>query len=64
MDVGLENKYTRELTEEELTRLRDEVAKYMTEGDLVRLSRFKGTSQELHARSFLHWRLRTCKGHA
>eukprot|EP00475_Leptophrys_vorax_P041505 TRINITY_DN78261_c0_g1_i1.p2 TRINITY_DN78261_c0_g1~~TRINITY_DN78261_c0_g1_i1.p2 ORF type:complete len:178 (-),score=6.19 TRINITY_DN78261_c0_g1_i1:211-744(-) len=38
LDVGLENKYTRELTEEELTRLREEVAKYMTEGDLRRFN--------------------------
>jgi ribosomal protein S13 len=36
LDVELENKLTKELTEEELTKLRDEVSKYMTEGDLVR----------------------------
>ncbi|CAI5513463.1 unnamed protein product [Closterium sp. Naga37s-1] len=38
LDVGLENKLTRDLSEEELTRLRDEVSKYMTEGDLRRFN--------------------------
>ena len=32
----MENKRTRELSEEELTVLRQEVDKYTTEGDLVR----------------------------
>lgn len=36
LDIGLENKLARELTEEDLTSLRDEVSKYMVEGDLVR----------------------------
>eukprot|EP00270_Netrium_digitus_P010956 TRINITY_DN3442_c0_g2_i1.p1 TRINITY_DN3442_c0_g2~~TRINITY_DN3442_c0_g2_i1.p1 ORF type:complete len:157 (-),score=31.88 TRINITY_DN3442_c0_g2_i1:12-440(-) len=35
LDLGMENKLTKTLTEEELTALRDEVSKYMTEGDLV-----------------------------
>ena len=34
----IENKRTRELSEEELTVLRDEVTKYQVEGDLVRRS--------------------------
>jgi ribosomal protein S13 len=34
----IENKRTRELSEEELTVLRDEVSKYQVEGDLVRLT--------------------------
>ena len=33
---GIENKRTRELTETELTTLRDEIEKYTTEGDLRR----------------------------
>jgi small subunit ribosomal protein S13 len=33
---GIENKRTRELSEEELTKLREEVDKYTTEGDLRR----------------------------
>jgi small subunit ribosomal protein S13 len=36
LDIGMENKLARELTEEDLTSLRDEVSKYMVEGDLVR----------------------------
>ena len=35
---GVENKRTRELTEDELTRLRDEVEKYTIEGDLRRFN--------------------------
>ena len=35
LDVGIDNKHAKELSEEELTRLRDEVSKYMIEGDLV-----------------------------
>lgn len=35
---GIENKRTRELTEAELTTLRDEVEKYTTEGDLRRFT--------------------------
>jgi ribosomal protein S13 len=35
---GVENKRTYELSEEELTKLRMEVAKYQTEADLVRIS--------------------------
>ena len=35
----IENKRTRELSEEELTVLRDEVSKYQVEGDLVRTLR-------------------------
>ncbi|XP_024397207.1 small ribosomal subunit protein uS13c [Physcomitrium patens] len=38
LDVGLENKITKELSEEELTSLRDEVSKYMIEGDLRRFN--------------------------
>eukprot|EP00897_Mesotaenium_endlicherianum_P010587 jgi/Mesen1/9557/ME000640S08899 len=38
MDVAFENKHTRELTEEELTILREEVNKYLTEGDLRRFN--------------------------
>eukprot|EP01018_Ginkgo_biloba_P007100 Gb_24491 [translate_table: standard] len=37
-DLGMENKTTRELAEEELTRIRDEVSKYMIEGDLRRFN--------------------------
>lgn len=36
VDSGIENKRTRELSEEELTKLREEVDKYTTEGDLRR----------------------------
>ena len=35
-DINMENKVTKELSEEELISLRDEVKKYMTEGDLVK----------------------------
>lgn len=35
-DISMENKVTKELSEEELISLRDEVNKYMTEGDLVK----------------------------
>ena len=35
---GIENKRTRELSEDELTRLRDEVEKYTIEGDLRRFN--------------------------
>ena len=35
---GIENKRTRELSEEELTTLRDEVEKYTIEGDLRRFN--------------------------
>eukprot|EP00245_Coleochaete_scutata_P003936 TRINITY_DN16023_c0_g1_i1.p1 TRINITY_DN16023_c0_g1~~TRINITY_DN16023_c0_g1_i1.p1 ORF type:complete len:190 (+),score=45.06 TRINITY_DN16023_c0_g1_i1:50-619(+) len=38
LDCSLENKYTKELSEEDLTKLRDEVAKYMVEGDLRRFN--------------------------
>lgn len=34
-DLGMENKITKDLSEEELITLRDEVSKYMIEGDLV-----------------------------
>nr|ABK23197.1 unknown [Picea sitchensis]ABR16636.1 unknown [Picea sitchensis]ACN39773.1 unknown [Picea sitchensis] len=37
-DLGMENKVTRELNESELTRVRDEVSKYMIEGDLRRFN--------------------------
>lgn len=36
-DIQMDNKITKELTEEELITLRDEVSKYMIEGDLVKL---------------------------
>jgi len=36
-DAGVDNKRTHELSEEELTRLRDEVGKYTTEADLRRV---------------------------
>ncbi len=35
---GIENKRTRELSEDELTQLRDEVEKYTIEGDLRRFN--------------------------
>lgn len=38
----IENKRTRELSEEELTILREEVNKYTTEGDLVRVAQRGG----------------------
>ncbi|CAM6098933.1 unnamed protein product [Calypogeia fissa] len=38
LDVEMENKLTKELTEEDLTKLRDEVSKYMIEGDLRRFN--------------------------
>lgn len=34
-DLSLENKITKELNDDELMQLRDEVSKYMIEGDLV-----------------------------
>lgn len=34
-DINMENKVTKDLNEEELITLRDEVSKYMIEGDLV-----------------------------
>lgn len=34
-DLTLENKLTKELSEDELLQVRDEVTKYMIEGDLV-----------------------------
>ncbi|KAF5739686.1 30S ribosomal protein S13 chloroplastic [Tripterygium wilfordii] len=37
-DLSMENKITKELSEEELTTLRDEVSKYMIEGDLRRFN--------------------------
>ncbi|KAK9842876.1 hypothetical protein WJX74_003800 [Apatococcus lobatus] len=37
-DTGIENKRTRELSEEELTQLREEVDKYSIEGDLRRFN--------------------------
>lgn len=36
VDLGVQNKVTKELSEEELSVLRDEVSKYMIEGELVR----------------------------
>ena len=47
LDVGLENKITKELSEEELTTLRDEVSKYMIEGDLVPLSQLQSPPSQL-----------------
>ncbi|KAK8941053.1 hypothetical protein KSP39_PZI010754 [Platanthera zijinensis] len=38
-DLGMENKVTGDLSDEELIRLRDEVSKYMIEGDLKRFNR-------------------------
>ncbi|ONK75202.1 uncharacterized protein A4U43_C03F14420 [Asparagus officinalis] len=38
-DLNLDNKVTKELSEEELISLRDEVSKYMVEGDLKRFNR-------------------------
>lgn len=38
MHQAIENKRTRDLTEEELTKLRDEVEKYSVEGDLRRFN--------------------------
>lgn len=35
LSVGLENKITSELSEEELTQIRDELKNYMIEGELV-----------------------------
>ncbi|EPS72074.1 hypothetical protein M569_02688 [Genlisea aurea] len=37
-DLNLDNKLTKDLSEEELTSLRDEVSKYMIEGDLRRFN--------------------------
>lgn len=34
-DLNMDNKITKDLSEEELTTLRDEVSKYMVEGELV-----------------------------
>jgi small subunit ribosomal protein S13 len=34
-DIKMDNKVTKDLSEEELISLRDEVSKYMTEGELV-----------------------------
>ncbi|XP_020579187.1 30S ribosomal protein S13, chloroplastic [Phalaenopsis equestris] len=38
-DLGVENKITKDLTEDELIQIRDEVSKYMIEGDLKRFNR-------------------------
>ncbi|URD95195.1 ribosomal protein S13 [Musa troglodytarum] len=38
-DLSLENKVTKDLSDEELISLRDEVSKYMIEGDLKRFNR-------------------------
>ncbi|KAI0503613.1 hypothetical protein KFK09_014547 [Dendrobium nobile] len=38
-DLGMENKITKDLSEDELIQLRDEVSKYMIEGDLKRFNR-------------------------
>ncbi|XP_010916545.1 small ribosomal subunit protein uS13c [Elaeis guineensis] len=38
-DLGMDNKITKDLTDEELISLRDEVSKYMIEGDLRRFNR-------------------------
>ena len=35
VDLGMDNKFTKDLSEEELTSLREEVTQYMIEGDLV-----------------------------
>ncbi|CAJ2644265.1 unnamed protein product [Trifolium pratense] len=37
-DIKMDNKVTKDLSEEELISLRDEVSKYMTEGDLRRFN--------------------------
>ncbi|KAI3464458.1 hypothetical protein Pfo_021121 [Paulownia fortunei] len=37
-DISFENKLTKDFSEEELTTLREEVSKYMTEGDLRRFN--------------------------
>ncbi|KAE9609004.1 hypothetical protein Lal_00020357 [Lupinus albus] len=37
-DINMDNKITKELTEEDLITLRDEVSKYMIEGDLRRFN--------------------------
>nr|GMD77707.1 30S ribosomal protein S13, chloroplastic-like [Ipomoea batatas]GMD79345.1 30S ribosomal protein S13, chloroplastic-like [Ipomoea batatas]GMD81906.1 30S ribosomal protein S13, chloroplastic-like [Ipomoea batatas] len=37
-DIGMDNKITKELSQEELITLRDEVSKYMIEGDLRRFN--------------------------
>ncbi|KAJ6804427.1 30S ribosomal protein S13, chloroplastic [Iris pallida] len=39
LDLSLHNKVTKELSDEELISLRDEVSKYMIEGDLKRFNR-------------------------
>jgi small subunit ribosomal protein S13 len=54
LDIGLENKLARELTEEDLTSLRDEVSKYMVEGDLVRKEPHCLWSPALLHSRFLH----------
>lgn len=36
-DLSMENKITKDLSEEELTTLREEVSNYMIEGDLVNI---------------------------
>ncbi|KAG0463543.1 hypothetical protein HPP92_019612 [Vanilla planifolia] len=38
-DVGMENKVTKDLNDDEIIRLRNEVSKYMIEGDLKRFNR-------------------------
>ncbi|KAJ4834621.1 ribosomal 40S subunit protein S13 [Turnera subulata] len=37
-DIGMDNKFTKDLSEEELITLRDQVSKYMIEGDLKRFN--------------------------
>lgn len=39
-DLNFENKLTKDFSEEELTTLREEVSKYMIEGDLVSIFKF------------------------
>eukprot|EP00271_Cylindrocystis_brebissonii_P021635 TRINITY_DN784_c0_g1_i1.p1 TRINITY_DN784_c0_g1~~TRINITY_DN784_c0_g1_i1.p1 ORF type:complete len:175 (-),score=20.09 TRINITY_DN784_c0_g1_i1:723-1247(-) len=64
LDVGLENKLTKELSEEELTQLRDEVNKYMTEGDLRRfkIMNIKRLKDIMCYRGRRHIALLPCRG--
>ncbi|XP_024524091.1 uncharacterized protein LOC112344143 isoform X1 [Selaginella moellendorffii] len=56
LDAGILNKKTQELSEEELSKIRDEVGKYMIEGDLVSFLSFFLPSLEVDRSKLLQRR--------
>ncbi|KAJ7531847.1 hypothetical protein O6H91_14G061300 [Diphasiastrum complanatum] len=62
LDAGMENRHTRELTEEDLTRLRDEVSKYMIEGDLRTAHKVQRTHTERQEENYSGWKEEGTKG--